>query len=704
MSISRPEFLDPGIYLLGSGDDNFSVRGQLYDKLVAPETGEFYISLAIRMEALVPETEQVILDIANSSNSNIRYDVRVNSDGKFQFTYTDDVFSVRTIVNSEKAVTGVIYSITIGVTETDQLLRVDSVQSDDEFSAVNILTTGWDIINLGGKLTDLTEDAQPAMVQAADVSVFDIYFYEDPLDIGTAETVIGKKYQDFDTIRTFPSPYQIFRKLAGIKAAIESNFITEFKDKENLTKVMCIASEELERIKTDIMDLQVGIWIEEATGATLDLVGINIIGLARKNDINSGELSTDNQYRFDLKTQILKNTNQGNLDRILIIAQRDTETNGSTCQIQNTKNASLSLYMNDVDKAVFFGGLAEMERLVSAGSSATLKVLKGEKKADGTLEPYFSLDDESFDSVLGAGFGSLEDPLLGGQLVGLLGNKSSQNIPLTDVFFGMELVEQALKPAPSSQIIELSLTENTDYLVDAFGKLTQVTDKVGDTLTLDTIAIEEPFLSYLNIPFTGDNYMFMDSLPDIPTMCVTFRCFIASEDAKDFGAMVSFSTAGDAYDDTAWELLQDPSGGWRLRMRSDGVDVELVSINNIVYDEVSTVSLLIEPGRQRLFVNDFKEIDSANDMDTSGHVGNRSRLKFGSDSANSPTTRSKFNMFDFNIYSDPDERSVAEEYTLEQSTGQPTIITANKSGGFGATGFESSSINGQLVGNLISND
>tara|TARA_R110002020_G_scaffold213427_1_gene420250 strand:+ start:47885 stop:48739 length:855 start_codon:yes stop_codon:yes gene_type:complete len=203
---------------------------------------------------------------------------------------------------------------------------------------------------------------------------------------------------------------------------IETNLVQQFKFEchPNIESLMKIVSTELEKISTDVQDIQTKIWLDTAEGAQLDMLGV-LLRRARRPGYD------DDQYRFDLETQVLLLTNDATLERVLCILSReighhDTITDKDV-QVVMSGYGSATVFFRDIDDVklispqnTFNAGLQYCDALLAAGIGADVRVL------DEDCPIAFSFDDNDGNGeALDEGFGSdITDDVDEGCFVGLL--------------------------------------------------------------------------------------------------------------------------------------------------------------------------------------------------------------------------------------------------------------------------------------------
>ena len=204
--------------------------------------------------------------------------------------------------------------------------------------------------------------------------------------------------------------YNVGPKLTTHLDDINKNIIQQFKLDEcvNIKSLMTICTNEYDEIQTDIQALQSEIWLDKAVGAQLDMLG-ELLG--RTRDVGQ----SDEDYRYDLTTQIFYIVNEADLESVLCILSRETghgdEITNKDVQVISSGHATSFIYFkekSDLQKLsssqTYYQGVSSCDDLLAAGVGADVHVL------DSTCTWSFGFqDDDGNADDTDAGFGSDDD-------------------------------------------------------------------------------------------------------------------------------------------------------------------------------------------------------------------------------------------------------------------------------------------------------
>lgn len=211
--------------------------------------------------------------------------------------------------------------------------------------------------------------------------------------------------------------------------------LEQYKRKPNLAAFIESILGPIQDIENVLGDLETDRWLDTAVGAQLDQLG-TIIGIARVTG------QSDDDYRVALKSKIVENTSQGEPERVIAIYQilvgaalvflddGAFANVGLMSEVDLSDQDMINLIYRRVEQVIaagvrldYIGSFDETEPFAFAGSL----VGKGfgsltDAGAGGKMAIIYINKNKKFSfagtAINDGGFGSLEDPLVGGVMVG----------------------------------------------------------------------------------------------------------------------------------------------------------------------------------------------------------------------------------------------------------------------------------------------
>ena len=150
--------------------------------------------------------------------------------------------------------------------------------------------------------------------------------------------------------------------LEGSSASrMQDNLIWQFKGLDNITSLLDLPSLELDKVLADVQSIQGITDITVATGDPLDVIG-SWVGLLRTAN------ETDEEYRYNIYIQILKNTSTGTLPRVIDIVDKSIRRFNlpDTLTVEDSYPASVTLGYTSLELLEKYK-LEEVDELLPAG-------------------------------------------------------------------------------------------------------------------------------------------------------------------------------------------------------------------------------------------------------------------------------------------------------------------------------------------------
>lgn len=173
-----------------------------------------------------------------------------------------------------------------------------------------------------------------------------------------------------------------------------SRLITQFKDKENITKLLEVLMEELDEIEQAQIDILFQKEIDTAVGFQLDIIGENL-GLRRDG-------LSDSDYRVLLKLQKRINSSRGQAETVILAWKELTGT--SAAELEENFPAGIALYSDSGMPSL--NTLSVMQKIVAATVKITYRFSTGNA---------FAFDGPT---TANKGWGTVHDNSFGGKFVG----------------------------------------------------------------------------------------------------------------------------------------------------------------------------------------------------------------------------------------------------------------------------------------------